>query len=458
MHRAPSRGGTVFTCLALACACAQVRPEPDFERARELVLESTGLRAGFDPAVGVADEGVLAEILADGLSLAEAESLALAQHRGLRAAFWDIGVAHADWVSSRLPENPALSLRLPLDGSSELLEGILAFELLDFWRIPTAAEGARAELDATVLRVARLAGEVLAETRSAYAAALAARARAEVAEEHLALAERLADAVADLAAAGSADALEVSLARGPALAAELDLSAARLAATDALRALARGLSLSAPAESLRLSDDPAAPAEPTLDLDAAVALAVERRLDLRALDKAVEAARARVEVEDASVLGTLGAGPVVERRRRGGHDAAAELEADLPLFDRNQAGIARARFELARLEQVRAGAVADVAREVRGTLERARTASRAAGLAAERLLPEAERALDLARVSHASGRASLFVVLDAQQRRLEARRRSIEAHAEAAAAVASLELALGSPLPAETLQAPSRRP
>lgn len=436
---------TIAATCALLSACVEVRPEPDFERARELVEESTGSRPVFDPDAPAIDEEGLTAILADGLSLAEAEHLALANQRELRAAFWEIGVAHADWVQSRLPHNPALSLRLPLDGSSELLEGILALELLDFWRIPAASKSARGELDATVLRVAHLAGEKLSETRAAYAAAVATEALAAVAEEHVALAERLATAVADLRRAGSADALDENLARGPLLTAQLDLSAARLTAADARRELARGLSIARSVEDLALSDALREPSELTLDTDTALALAEERRLDLRALAKAIEAAGARVELERAGTLGTLSAGPAMERRsgRRGGYEVGAELGASVPLFDRNQAGIARTVFELERLREVYEDARVDVAQQVRGALDRARTAVGDALFAAAQLLPEAEHGLALARASHAAGQSSLFVVLDAQERLLAARRRQVAAQREAAASAAALERALG---------------
>ncbi|MAF64615.1 MAG: hypothetical protein CMJ84_02995 [Planctomycetes bacterium] len=432
----------------LLCACVEVRPEPDFERARELVAESTGSRALFDPAAPALAPDELSTILSDGLSLAEAERLALSHNRALRAAFWEIGVAHADWTDARLFANPALSLRLPLDGTSGILEGILAVELLDLWRVPAAARGARSELDATVLRVARLAGEILAEARTAYAAAVAAVALEQVEAEHLSLAERVATAVGDLRRAGAATALEDSLASGPRVTARLDHAAARLAAADARRELARVLSLEGSVEELHLTDDCELRRALALAASAAVALAEERRLDLRALEKAVEAAEARVELERAGVLGGISAGPAVERRGRGrgGHGVAAEVGASLPLFDRNQAGVARAAFELERLREVRADARARVALQVRSALDRSRTTASAAALAAERLLPEAERALSLARASHAAGRASLFVVLDAQERLLTARRRQVTARGEAAAAVAALERALGCPL------------
>ncbi len=98
--------------LVLAISCAQVEPRADFDQARELVEESTGRDEVFDPYAPALTAEELEAILADGLSLDEALRLALVNNRDLQAEFQEIGVAHADWVQSRLLSNPSLDVLL----------------------------------------------------------------------------------------------------------------------------------------------------------------------------------------------------------------------------------------------------------------------------------------------------------------------------------------------------------
>ena len=95
--------GCACFLLLLAPACVQVRPEPDFEEARRLVQVSTGSSEVFDPYAPVLTDEQIGAILADGLSLEEAQRLAVLNNRELQAEFLEIGVAHADWVQSPAP-------------------------------------------------------------------------------------------------------------------------------------------------------------------------------------------------------------------------------------------------------------------------------------------------------------------------------------------------------------------
>ena len=82
-------------------------------------------------------------------------SNSLVNNRDLQADFQEIGIAHADWVQSRLLSNPSLDflLRFPTDGGLGMLEAIASMELLELWRIPVRSEAARKRLEATVLRM-----------------------------------------------------------------------------------------------------------------------------------------------------------------------------------------------------------------------------------------------------------------------------------------------------------------
>ena len=444
-------GGTtgVLLSLSLAASCVPVDPRPDFEQARRLVVESTGRSEVFDPYAPTLAQEDLEAVLSGGLSLDEALRLALVNNADLQAEFQLIGVAHADWVQSRLLSNPSLDvlLRTPTDGSRSMLEAIAGVELLELWRIPVRRESARHELEATVLRIARRAGERLAEVRKAYYSAVAAEDLLRVAEENVELAARSVEAVRILHEAGAADAFDESLARGPLLSAQLLLWTARVEAADAKRELAKRLSVERAVADLLLTDPLPRHAGTGIDPEALVHRALTSRLDLRAIAATIVALDARVQLEERKAWGDVAGGPTLERPAgSGGELVGPALSLTLPLFDQNQAQAARARFQLAQAVKLRESAEVTVAQDVRSGAERVIWAADGLGLYEDELLPQAERSFALARESYAAGRSTLLALLEVQRQLLDARRAHVAARLEAASSAADLERLVGAPI------------
>jgi len=433
-------------CTAIATSCVQVDPRPDFERARAFVEESSGRTDVYDPCAPALSSEQLDSILAGGLSLDEALRLALVNNRDLQAEFQEIGVAHADWVQSRLLSNPSLDVlvRFPTDGGRSMLEAIVGFSLLELWRIPPREEAARGSLEATVLRIARRAGERLAEARNAYFAAVAAEELLGVARENVELTERSFEAVKDLHAAGAADAFDENLARGPLLAAQLELRTTRIEAANAKRNLAKQLSIVRSVDNLSLTDPLPPPVATEVDPEALVRRALTSRLDLRAIAAEIDALDARVRLERRKALGEVGVGPALERPAGSGDDLVGpSVSLTLPLFDQNQAQVSRARFVLQQMIKLQDSAQVAVAQNVRSSADRVNAAARNLVFYDEALLPQAERSVELARESYTAGRTTLLAVLEVQRQLLDARRGHVSLRLEAARSASDLERAVG---------------
>lgn len=439
-------GTSALLLLGVLCfACVSVEPEPDFDRARRLIAESTGHAGAYDPREALTDLE-LDTILDAGLSLEEALRIALANNRDLQADFQTIGIAHADWVQAQLLSNPSLDvlLRFPSSGGRSVLEAALTMQLLELWQVPARKAAAEHHLEATVLRIARRAGELLTETRQAYHAAAAAEALHRVAEESALLAAQSREAVQNLHRAGAADALEENLAHGPLLAAQLLLHTTRIEAAEARRDLARKLSIGRSVQDWQLTDPLPSPPREELDPEALVEQALVSRLDLRAMRVAIDAVAARLGEEQRRAFGDLAAGPTAERSAEKGDDlVGGALQLTLPLFDQNQAQVARAGFQLEQLVKLYDSARVAVAQDVRSAVDRRNTALRSLALYRDELLPQAERSLALARVSYASGRTSLLALVEVQRQLLDARRGHVTLLREAALSEAELESVVG---------------
>lgn len=435
--------------LSLSASCAQVKPKPDFDRTRRLVEESTGRADVFDPMAPAITQEEVDGLLADGLSLEEAERLALSNNRELQALFQEVGIAHADWVQSKLYSNPSLDflLAFPSGGGRGLLEVGLGVDLLELWQIPVRSDVARGQLESTVLRIAGRAGEFLAAARTAYYAALAADELQRVAQENLALTQRSFEAVRDLHAAGAADALDENMARGPLLTAQLMLEEARINASNAKRDLAKHLSLPRPVDSLQLTGTLPLECASVEGSEALVEEALGSRLDLLALQAEIELLQNRVLLEERRAWGEASAGPKLERPAESGAKlGGAGINLSLPLFDQNQAQVARARFVLEQRVKLYEAAQIRVAQDVRAGIERVNAASRALEFYREALLPQSQVSLDLAGQSYGAARTSLLALIEVQRQVLEARRAHVTLQLEAVAARSQLERLVGAPL------------
>lgn len=448
----PTSGKTCRTlagALLVLAGCAQVKPGPDFERARGLIEESTGIASVYDPETPELSADELAAFLDDGLALDEAVRLALLNNRTLQAEFMSIGVAKADWVQAGLLANPSLDMlfRFPLDGGRSQIEAFFFQNIVEFWRIPVRKEISQRVLDETVLRIARLAGELVAETRLAYYEALAQEELHRVAQEYLRSISESHDAVQAMREAGAASRFDESLARAPLVRARLAVRVAEFDARDAKRRLAQRLSLEANVDGLALLDPLPELVAVDRDGEALVSRARESRLDLQAYRKALEAAASRIKLESGQRFGDFSIGIGLERPPLSGDRLLGPAFTwTVPLFDQNQAQIAREEYLYAQAVKTYEALELDVAQQVRAAADRALTASTNVAFYREELLPQAQENLTFAGDSYAAGQTSVIALLEAQRTFLEARTGFIEVRREAVSALAELERAVGVPL------------
>lgn len=435
--------------LLVLAGCTQVKPGPDFERARGLIEQSTGFDEVYDPQGPALSEEEISAWLQDGLSLDEAVRLALLNNRTLQAEFMSIGVAKADWVQSGLLVNPTLDMlfRFPLDGGRSQIEALFVQNILEFWRIPVRKEISQRVLDETVLRIARRAGDLVADTRIAYYQAVAQAELHRSALENLTSISESHDAVRSLREAGAASRFDESLARAPLVRARLAVRVAEFNARDAKRRLAQRLSLEADMDGIALVDPLPEPLPVGSDAEAFVGQARESRLDLRAYRKALEAAASQIKLESGKSFGDLSVGVALERPPISGDALVGPaFTATVPIFDQNQAQIARAEYLYAKAVKTYEALELDVAQQVRAAADRAMTASSNLAFYREELLPQAEESLRFASDSYAAGQTSVIAMLEGQRIFLEARTGFIEVRREAVSALADLERAMGVPL------------
>ena len=437
-------------CLPLWAACASSNEvRPDLDAAERPILAATGVAAVARPDRPAQSEAEVDAMLADGLLLDEAMTLALRRSPRLVAGFHAIGVAQAEYAQAGLLQNPVLGLALlaPDGGGRAKLALDLAQPLTSIWRLPALEAQAQARVEGAIAELSIVAHEVLVRTRNAWIEVALARRAAKLAAEDVELARRAAEATTALVAAGAGDATQAAAARTSLGVAELRLRGRQDAAADAARLLARMLILDRDLDAVAV-ELPEAFAPACTDEAALVEAALARRADLRAALAAVAEAETSLRVAEGKRLPEASAGLGYERPET---DGAAVLgptaSIELPLFHRNEAVVAAAREELLRRTTVQAALEADVRREVRAALAREQAARSSSESATARLVPDAARTVELQERSLALGEAVLPDLLEARRALLEALVAAEEALAAAWRARLALEEAAGGPLP-----------
>ncbi len=479
---------SVVMTLLVGSGCAKVDPKLDYQRSSAFIEKATGVAGVIGKRDAAVIEARVEELLKSELTSNEAVELALLNNAGLLAAFRDIGIARADLVQSGLLTNPTLAMafRLPAGGGLTAIDMDIAQNIADLWQIPPRERAAERNLELTILRIAHEASRVAAKTKQAYYAVLGEERRLNIARENLEVTRTTLKLSKFRQETGVGNVLDVNMAKGAALKAELAVDRTRLAASEAKRTLAALLGLRIDAERLTLTNEAR-----LLDLPAQneriVAQAMENRLDIRAMRETVRAADERLVLEHRQVFPSLTVGLSLEREARGraqdrdiladtarasiaaGRLTAPEIEPrsngggdptvtlgpgfalELPIFDQNQAQIARARYQLEQALLRLNSLQASVVQEVQGAIDQARTAHKIARFYEMEILPQSQQNLDLARESYRAGKAGILFVLEAERAFLIARNAFINAQQEAELTNVKLESAVGVPI--DTLRA-----
>lgn len=304
----------------------------------------------------------------------------------------------------------------------------------------------QAGVDLSDAEVARTAVDVRSAVRRAYFELAAANSNLALLQDVLDLAVRVRDAATQRFDAGDAPRLEVlqgELARAEA---ENHVTAARGAVTAARARLAALLAL--PVEAISSLATPidagiaGAAGRPATEADAA-------HVDLTVFDRQLDEQRARIalagamRVPDLTPEATLtrGAEPEFNTGWRAG------LGVTVPLFTRNRAAV---RLEEATLTAIAAERAAALSR-INGDVAAAGAVADALGQQYLRyqatIVPQALEIERLAEDSYRLGRTGIAAFLQALQTSRDVRMRTLQTAADFQSARATLERAIGAPLP-----------
>jgi outer membrane protein, heavy metal efflux system len=416
-----------------------------------LVAMGTLVAAQPDPA---ADDG-------PALTLGQALAAAEANSPTLRAAAAEVDEAHGRLVGARTyPHNPRVEVEgadRSGPGGSTTDRGVGLSQRIEIaGQRGERTAAARAGLAAAEAAHERRRREVRAAVERAFAESVGAAELHEIERVDLDLTQNLLEFEERRLEAGAGTAIEVNLARAAAGRALHGLQQATAAWREARARLAEAAGLD-PASPPRAAGSLPAGAEPLPPLGELTARALDERRDLDALRAAGERAERRAELERSLALPDLELGAFAAREEG---DDVVGLRAGiaLPLFDRNQGGIAESRAAVDRAAAELAAAELRVRREVAGAYAHHQAAAEALAALRGLVVSTLGENLELLRRAADAGELSTTDVLLLRRELIDSRREHVEAAGELWRARTELELAVGSDLPPAVPGGPEEEP
>jgi cobalt-zinc-cadmium efflux system outer membrane protein len=453
-------GAVSFVALGVA-GCAQVKTDAQVDQALDLVEQRTGERpawkAPWDEQPPAWDGQAV-------LRLQDAVALALRNNRDLRADLEMIAQADADLVQAGLLQNPTFNFMfmLPASGGRSMLRSnyLPMQPLQDLWLIPARKKVATAELQNAVLRVADRAVETAAAVKRVYARLQYTQRAIDLIRDNMRVADQSTRIIQIRQAAGKATQVETNLSHVRCLKLQSELSGMEAEHRTAQRELLMLMGLASATD--RWQVEPVNELQDELEgpspEDGLISLAADQRLDLKAARWGFQAAEERIDLmrregwpevalgftferapaprsNNQRFVGKLGnsaveaaaagaAGmpqpmppvmPFNPKVREVVYTLGPMIDLELPIFDQNQAQVAKAISEYRQREAEYQARAQEITRMVRESRVMHQQAYDQALFYRRSVMPQVEQNLKLAQESFAAGQEDLTVYLMAQE-------------------------------------------
>lgn len=376
--------------------------------------------------------------LDDGVTDDEAVAIALWNNAAFQELLVDLGLARGDLIQAGLLPNPEFVYYFGV--TDKPFKYLFELPIEAIWLRPIRVKSAAKEADRTAARLAQAGLDLMRDTRQAYADVVLAKERVRIAGESVKLRGQIAELAEKRLRAGDISPQEAATARIDALQAEQD--ATRIGYdVSVLEERLRNLMGIGPLRGPLPLDPSPPPGCREFDVDALTQEAIATRPDAVAATQAVAAAQARLRFAELGWVRLLGLADATSGRN--GHEFGPALRFTVPLFNRNQGGIARAEAELERAMLNRKTVAYQIILDVQRSYIQYRQACAELGVLLGKVRPEVEGNVRRAQAAYQEGNVPIFVVLEATRQLLDNHLREAVLHGDLRKFLAELERSVG---------------
>lgn len=434
-----SRSVTVVLLMVVCAGCHSA----ELRDGRETVASDLASRHGVavshqdEPGQSVLPPGVSTE---DGLTEEEAAQTALWNNAVFQETLTQLGVSNAQLLDAGLIADPQFQLFFPL-GAKQL--EFTTFQAVDaLWLQSIRVKAAELDVDRVTQSMVQNGINVIRDARVAHANLVAAGEQAEVAREAASLRQQIADLARKRLDAGDISELEFTTSRIDALQAKAAAERAEHEVTLARGRLRTVIGLGMFRDELMAVSESEL-RETSRDADALVDEALAMRPDLRAAEIAIEAAGERAGLAQYQFMNLDAIYDANGRGRRGSFESGPGLRFSIPIFNRNQGGIAIADAQWEQAVRQYVTVRDQVTLDVRNAHTQLVQASENLQAVRSEILPTLREAEELARRNYENGGTPYFLVLQTTGQYLDARLRESQLAADLRRAIAELDRSVG---------------
>ena len=396
--------------------------------------------------VGIGDQETVGDALIppevtleDGVSEDEAVQTALWNNAVFQETLTQLGISHAQLLDAGLIADPQFQVFFPLGPKQLEFTTVQAIDAL--WLRPVRVKAAELDVDRVTHSMVQNGLDLIRDARIAYANLVAANEQAEVAREAASLRQQIADLAQKRLDAGDISELEFTTSRLDALQAKAAADRAVHDVTVARERLRTVMGIGMFRDELTVESEPKTRGT-SRGSDELVDEALATRPDLRAAEIAIEVAGERAGLARQQFM-NLDAIYDANGSGSKGFESGLGLRFTIPIFNRNQGGIAiaAAQWEQAVRQYV---TVRDrVSLDVRTAHTQLAQANENLTALRQEILPALREAEELARRNYENGGTPYFFVLQTTGQYLDARVRESQLLADLRRAVAELDRSVG---------------
>ncbi len=436
----------------LITGCATVNPQKDFDAVSLSSQMKTGYTVTWQqtPEDEAQTQRAVEELLMDGVTQEEAVRIALMNNRDLQAKFEFLGIARADVVQAGLFSNPSIGtlFEFPTKGAFGVGPDIdLLFSLSDLWNVPIRQEIASFDAQRVTMQVIEEILKTAAEARNAFDEVLFQQALYEFTQSNIKLFESAFDKTKYYYQSGLVNDLDLSLAESSVYEEKLALAKVEADLKSARVELVRQLGLD-PLESI-IKTQGKLPETQTVSLTPSEAwnYAYDNRADLKISRFQIEQSKWVLKLQKARIYGDVNLGGNYTRELDGTKTYGPLLSFQIPIFDQNQAGIARAQYQLRQAEKNLAATETTAQEEILRLIRELKFQHNNATLLRDKMLVLNRKTEKFAEKFYNAMQLNAFFLIEARRRVLNTFRNYLEARRDYRRIESQLEVALGGKMP-----------
>ncbi|MCZ6540130.1 MAG: TolC family protein, partial [Nitrospinae bacterium] len=390
------------------------------------------------------------ELRMDGVTQEEAVRIALMNNRDLQAKFEFLGIARADVVQAGLFSNPSIGalFEFPTKGAFGVGPDIdFLFSLSDLWNVPIRQEIASFDAQRVTLQVIAEILKTAAEARNAFDEVLFQQALYEFTQSNIKLFESAFDKTKFYYQSGLVNDLDLSLAESSLYEERLALAKVEADLKSARVELVRQLGLD-PLESI-IKTQGKLPETQTVSLtpNEAWNYAYDNRADLKISRFQIEQSKWVLKLQKARIYGDVNLGGNYTRELDGAKTYGPLLSFQIAIFDQNQAGIARAQYQLRQAEKKLAAAETTAQEEILRLIHELKFQHNNATLLRDKVLVLNRKTEEYVQKFFKAMQINAFFIIEARRRVLNTFRSYLQARRDYRRIETQLEVALGGKMP-----------